>query len=670
MMNIQNKNKAGFRITLVMILLVAIFGIAPMQVSAEKAVEVVSAEKDCDPAGGWMWTDGPSQPEVADRVKQELAQKGVTALVQAKSYGETNSCGTYHPQGIDFTLQLADVASTQRFAQAEFAKELLPILKKHGKPSLGNVKLISPEGKLIPLDTQTTRFSAQAVHAASLVTNTISKKVYVIVYDPLLSNNQKLSQYLGWNDHATITQETIDFFKQASNNRMNFVVAQTTIVTSGWPQLVDGFSYTEQQYLAVLNNQQPAHQPEGVDYNHIVNSAQFDICGKVNRGEIDEVWIYNGPAFGFYESTLAGPGAYGYNSPPVSGTNHCNKLVPIMGPSPERTTNEAVHNFGHRTEATMTMIYGSWEENNTSHNWDKFALTRAQSPNYSYSGCGNIHYPANSVIEYEYDHASSYLSNCADFTHYPNLSDPLQASHPVSCSAWGCLELNYYQYWFNHLPTFTGCGPDNVANDWWKYFASPAYALSPPSACSVFGDVLPGYWARDFVERLYAAGITGGCATDPPMYCPETTVTRAQMAVFLDRGIHGSSYNPPGVGGGTGFNDVSTSYWAAAWIKQLAAEGITGGCGSGNYCPEIPVTRAQMAIFLLRSKYGSSYGPPAVGGSTGFNDVSTSYWAGAWIKQLVAEGITAGCGTGMYCPESPVTRAQMAVFLVRTFNLP
>jgi hypothetical protein len=142
------------------------------------------------------------------------------------------------------------------------------------------------------------------------------------------------------------------------------------------------------------------------------------------------------------------------------------------------------------------------------------------------------------------------------------------------------------------------------------------------------------------------------------------------MAVFLERGIHSSSYNPPDVGGSTGFNDVSTSYWAAAWIKQLAAEGITGGCGSGNYCPEAPVTRAQMAIFLLRSKHGSSYSPPAAGGSTGFSDVDPTYWAGAWIKQLVTEGITAGCGTGTYCPESPVTRAQMAVFLVRTFNLP
>jgi hypothetical protein len=77
-----------------------------------------------------------------------------------------------------------------------------------------------------------------------------------------------------------------------------------------------------------------------------------------------------------------------------------------------------------------------------------------------------------------------------------------------------------------------------------------------------------------------------------------------------------------------------------------------------------------MAVFLLRSKYGASYSPPAVGAGTGFGDVPPNYWSAAWIKQLVAEGITTGCGGGNYCPENPVTRAQMAVFLVRTFGLP
>ncbi|HNB36866.1 MAG TPA: S-layer homology domain-containing protein, partial [Anaerolineales bacterium] len=80
--------------------------------------------------------------------------------------------------------------------------------------------------------------------------------------------------------------------------------------------------------------------------------------------------------------------------------------------------------------------------------------------------------------------------------------------------------------------------------------------------------------------------------------------------------------------------------------------------------------RDQMAVFLLKAKYGSAYTPPAVGASTGFTDVPSDHWAAAWIKQLAAEAITGGCGGGLYCPSNAVTRDQMAVFLVRTFNLP
>jgi hypothetical protein len=115
---------------------------------------------------------------------------------------------------------------------------------------------------------------------------------------------------------------------------------------------------------------------------------------------------------------------------------------------------------------------------------------------------------------------------------------------------------------------------------------------------------------------------------------------------------------------------VPVNYWAASWIKQLAIEGITGGCGNGNYCPTTKVTRDQMAVFLLRAKYGNTYTPPGVGASTGFNDVPTNYWAASWIKELAAQGVTGGCGGGNYCPTTVVSRDQMSVFLVANFSLP
>ncbi len=192
--------------------------------------------------------------------------------------------------------------------------------------------------------------------------------------------------------------------------------------------------------------------------------------------------------------------------------------------------------------------------------------------------------------------------------------------------------------------------------------------LTPLGKPHPFADVSMFHGAYDSIMKIYTNGITGGCGTNPLIYCPDNYVTRAQMAIFLLRGIYGPSYAPPAATG-TIFNDVTVSTPGAAWIEQLAREGITGGCGGGNYCPTSSVTRAQMAIFLLRSKYGASYTPSPPTG-TMFSDVTTSTPGAAWIEQLAREGITSGCGGGMYCPASPVTRAQMAIFLARTFALP
>jgi hypothetical protein len=179
-----------------------------------------------------------------------------------------------------------------------------------------------------------------------------------------------------------------------------------------------------------------------------------------------------------------------------------------------------------------------------------------------------------------------------------------------------------------------------------------------------FADVRPGYWAFTFVETFARSGVTGGCGGGN--YCPTSPVTRSQMAVFLERGMNGSSYNPPAASGNV-FLDVAAGDFAANFIERLASDGITGGCGNNSYCPNAAVTRAQMAVFLLRAKHSSAYSPPAPTGV--FGDVNLSHWAAAWIEQLAAEGITGGCGNGNYCPDAEVTRDQMAVFLVRTFGL-
>ncbi len=196
-----------------------------------------------------------------------------------------------------------------------------------------------------------------------------------------------------------------------------------------------------------------------------------------------------------------------------------------------------------------------------------------------------------------------------------------------------------------------------------------ANATAQNYTVSVFSDVTSTYWAFNFVERFSAAGLTSGCNVAPLRYCPETTVTNAQMAVFLVRAMHGLAFIPPTATGI--FTDVPVGSFAADYIEQLYADGITAGCNVAHtqYCPNLLVSRSDMAVLLLKAKHGSAYVPPAATGTV-FTDVSISNPYAPWIEQLVFEGITTGCTATTYCPSGSVTRAQMAVFFVRTFNLP
>jgi hypothetical protein len=115
---------------------------------------------------------------------------------------------------------------------------------------------------------------------------------------------------------------------------------------------------------------------------------------------------------------------------------------------------------------------------------------------------------------------------------------------------------------------------------------------------------------------------------------------------------------------GESFPDVPVNHPFYAFIENLFHNQVTVGNQDGGYHPNDSISRAQMAVFILKGKFGSSHVPPPPTGTV-FNDVSTSTFAAAWIEELASLGITAGCGNGNYCPDDPVTRAQMAAFLLK-----
>lgn len=180
---------------------------------------------------------------------------------------------------------------------------------------------------------------------------------------------------------------------------------------------------------------------------------------------------------------------------------------------------------------------------------------------------------------------------------------------------------------------------------------------------AAFADVPPSHLFYEEIGKLSARGVTVGCnATN---YCPNDPVTRQEMAAFIIRAL--GDFNPP-TPATQRYMDVPPENPFYAFIDEMAVRGITVGCDQDGqfYCPGDPVTREQMAAFILRALNDNPVTNPP---SQRFTDVPPSNLFFAFIDRLWVRGITVGCGGTNYCPADPVTRGQMAAFLVRAFDL-
>ena len=193
--------------------------------------------------------------------------------------------------------------------------------------------------------------------------------------------------------------------------------------------------------------------------------------------------------------------------------------------------------------------------------------------------------------------------------------------------------------------------------------ASAVAVTHAPAAAhsSGFGDVDEGASYSVPVTELAARGVFAGTGCDQG-FCPDEPIDRKTMAVWTVRVVTGQE--PPAVAQAR-FGDVDPGSFYGPFVDQMAQLGITQGCGDGaNYCPDNPVSRAEMAVFLTRA-FDLPDGP-----DPGFIDVAAGAWYGAEVAALAASGITRGCGDGtVFCPDQDTTRGQMATFLARALGL-
>ncbi len=285
------------------------------------------------------------------------------------------------------------------------------------------------------------------VHAASLIDDSpVNRKVLVLNFNPTLENQGglKLTQYKNWTDPNNATTAIVNNFPEVSGNYLTYTI-QENIEIDGIRPKPDGYQYTDETYLACLNGTGPCHSLDGIDYGQLF--SDYNVCAK----NVDEVWLWGGPYFGYQE----------YNPVTV-----CGKTQFVMGFNYERALGEAMHDFGHRMEyvGINRVGDGGWIQDEANE-WNKFSLIAGH--------CGNIHYPPGSTIptdEYNYSRTRSSSSDCTSYLNYPTGSFTPET---FNCSVWGCNQYGYVRWWLSNVPknpSYSNINGKYLYHNWWKYF--------------------------------------------------------------------------------------------------------------------------------------------------------------------------------------------------------
>ncbi|MDZ7268026.1 MAG: discoidin domain-containing protein [candidate division KSB1 bacterium] len=299
-------------------------------------------------------------------------------------------------------------------------------------------------------------------------------KVWVINFDPAIPSegNRRLHAAWGWNDPDTLSAGYDADIEETSHGLVQYDIVK--VINAGtFPVKEDGFRYTNgdrntpgsYMYEWSDGDCDPPSGMTTVDYNAIVRD--YDLARRLEAGEVDEVWLYGAPCFGYYESRMAGKGAYWCNAPEMQQVS-ASKMFVLMGFNYERGVGEMLHDYVHRTESIMQRVYGSWT-NDSTHAWNRFTLYDGNWPNGA--ACGNAHFAPNSRSDYDYGNMTYVWSTHRDWlNNYPNLTNQKEW---VNATEWGGGDMRlYHKWWFTHLPHMGGTATEygmTRANNWWAY---------------------------------------------------------------------------------------------------------------------------------------------------------------------------------------------------------
>jgi hypothetical protein len=304
-----------------------------------------------------------------------------------------------------------------------------------------------------------------SVEQASALPEPVFPRVLLIIHAPKVAaeNGRYLYQLLNWNNPDNLVSQYIFDVEAASFGYVNYKIAER-IEVDEFPVKQDGFVYDAESYLFRWRTRTGFHQPDRVDYARLLD--QFGVIERVNLGQIDEVWLMAFPYAGYYESVMAGPGAFWCNAPPLTNIDHCERRFVIMGFSYERGPGEMLENLGHRAESIMKQVYRN--KRGEANLWERY--TRYDLTHPGQAECGTVHFAPNSERDYDWGNGRAVLSTCDNWLNFPQLDGP---PRHVNCQEWGNGDIRqHHLWWLGHLPHVSS-QTGGIANNWWQYIIDP-----------------------------------------------------------------------------------------------------------------------------------------------------------------------------------------------------
>ncbi len=322
-------------------------------------------------------------------------------------------------------------------------------------------------------------------------------------------------QWVPGNDHACIAPrvlvlsfdpgDALDTPSETDSDRLSACLAQDMAEATRFRAYADASSTAFVRYQIVDSIAIPSQAPQdddGADFGAIY--AAQDICGRVEAGQIDEVWMWGSADGGFPEWVTTGPH---YTKDWGTGAQICGRQLTTMGFNYGATTTDditrrglALHSIGHRVEGMLVWLFeGTEDVGDTNEGW----YEQFDGQNHRYKDpspplqltdahCGNVHFPPNAIDGYAYNTNATVESDCMSWT-----LDGGGAPEMIDATTWGCPggglpcpgdEYMYLTWWMRSLP-----GNGHPQGNWWRFMyegdmgSCDALVDEVPAGCSPLG---------------------------------------------------------------------------------------------------------------------------------------------------------------------------------------